>query len=129
MKLNNEEDSLWKPVISTSIENGQEEEVPFKSLGLEPSKNSSNDVFADAVEPEGVRTTTFSFIKLGKLDETHSEEKEVLSMSDVNIEKNQMKGNVGNVIEKEPLILTAPNPQPIMENMSESEESPKVITK
>ena len=127
--MNKEEDSLWKPTISSSLENGQGEEVPFKSLGLEPSKNSSNDVFADAVEPEGFRTTTFSFIKLGKLDETHSEEKEVQSMSDVNIEKNQMKNNVGNVIEKEPLILTAPDPQPIMENMSESEESPKLITK
>ena len=111
------------------METGQEEEVPFESLGHEPLKNSSNDVFADDVESEGVRTTTFSFIKLGKLDETHSEEKEVQSMTDVNIEKNQMKGNVGNVIEKEPLILTPPDPQPIMENMSESEESPKIITK
>ena len=127
--MNNEEDSLWKPVIFSNMETGQEEEVPFESLGLEPSKNSSNDVFADAVEPEGVRTTTFSFIKLGKLDKTHSEEKEVQSMSDVNIEKNQMKGNVENVIEKEPLILTAPNLQPIMENMSESNESPRLITK
>ena len=127
--MNKEEDSLWKPVISSMLENGQGEEVPFESLGLEPLKNSSDDVIADAVEPEGVRTTTFSFIKLGKLDKTHSEEKEVQSMSDVNIEKNQMKGNVENVIEKEPLILTAPNPQPIMENMSESNESPKLITK
>ena len=127
--MNKEEDSLWKPVISTSIENGQGEEEPFQSLNLEPLKNSSDDVFADAVELEGVRTTTFSFIKLGKLDETHSEEKEVQSMSDVNIEKNQMKGNVGNVIATEPLILTAPDPQPIMENMSESNESPKHITK
>ena len=128
--MNKEEDSLWKPVISTSIENGQGEEEPFRSLGLEPSKNSSNDVFADAVEPEGVRTTTFSFIKLGKLNaETNSGEKEVQSMSDVNIEKNQMKNNVENVIEKEPLILTSPNPQPIMENMSESNESPKHTTK
>ena len=126
--MNNEEDSLWKPVISTSIENGQGEEEPFRSLGLEPSKNSSNDVFADAVEPEGVRTTTFSFIKLGKLDKTHSGEKEAQSMR-VNIEKNQMKDNVGNVIEKEPLVMIAPNPQPIMEDMSESEESPKVLTK
>ena len=127
--MNKEEDSLWKPVISSSLENGQGEEVPFESLGLEPSKNSSNDVFADAVKDEGVRTTTFSFIKLGKLDKTHSGEKEAQSMTDVNVEKNQMKDNVGNVVEKEPLILTAPNPQPIMENMSESEESPKVITK
>ena len=127
--MNNEEDSLWKPVISSMLENGQGEEVPFESLGLEPLKNSSNDVFADDVEPKGVRTTTFSFIKLGKLDETHSGEKEVQSMSDVNIEKNQMKGNVGNVIEKEPLIMIAPNPQPIMENMSESNESPTLITR
>ena len=126
--MNKEEDSLWKPVISSSLENGQGEEVPFQSLGHEPLKNSSNDVFADDVEPEGVQTTTFSFIKLGKLDKTHSRKKEAQSMR-VNVEKNQTKDNVGNVIEKESLILTAPNPQPIMENMSESEESPKLITK
>ena len=53
LKLNKEEDSLWKPVISSMLENGQGEEVPFESLGLEPLRNSSDDVFADAVELEG----------------------------------------------------------------------------
>ena len=94
-----QDSNLWKILDPSSKEKGGTEEIFPESQGQELFKNNSGSA-ADEAKPEDVRTTTFSFIKLGKLnkEQTGGNEGQPIVRDNSNLEEDAMgefKGNFG----------------------------------
>ena len=93
-----QDNNFWKVLDPSSKE---EEESGTEEIfqGHEPFQNSSGSS-ADDAKPDDVRTTTFSFIKLGKLnkEETGGNEGRPIVRDNANLEEDKLgdfKGNFG----------------------------------
>ena len=94
-----QDSSLWKILDPSSKEEGGTKEIFPESQGQELFKDNSGSA-VDEVEPEDVRTTTFSFIKLGKLnkEQTGGNEGQPIVRDNANLEADELgdfKGNFG----------------------------------
>ena len=91
-----QDNSLWKILDPSSKEGGTKEIFP-ESQGQELFKDNSGPA-VDEAKPEDVRTTTFSFIKLGKLNKEQTGEGQPIVRDNANLEEDEMgdfKGNFG----------------------------------
>ena len=92
-----QDNSLWKILDPSSKEEGGAEEIFPESQGQELFKDNSSPA-ADEAKPENVRTTTFSFIKLGKLNKEQTGVGQPIVRDNANLEEDEMgdfKGNFG----------------------------------
>ena len=92
--------NFWKildPSSKEEEEKGGTKEILPESQGHEPFKHNSGSS-ADGAKPDDVRTTTFSFIKLGKLnkEETGGDEGQPIVRDNANLEEEEMGDFKGN---------------------------------
>ena len=94
-----QDNNFWKILDPSSKEESGTEEIFPEIQVHEPFQNSSGSS-ADDAKPDDVRTTTFSFIKLGKLnkEETGGNEGRPIVRDNANLEEEELgdfKGNFG----------------------------------
>ena len=92
-----QDSSLWKILDPSSKEEGGTEEIFPESQGQELFKDNSGRA-ADEAKSEDVRTTTFSFIKLGKLNKEQTGVGQPIVRDNANLEADELgdfKGNFG----------------------------------
>ena len=92
--------NFWKildPSSKEEEEKGGTKEILPESQDHEPFKNNSGSS-ADGAKPDDVRTTTFSFIKLGKLHKEQTGVGQPIVRDNANLEADELgdfKGNFG----------------------------------
>ena len=92
-----QDNNFWKVLDPSSKEESGTEEIFPEIQVHEPFKNNSGSS-ADDAKPDDVRTTTFSFIKLGKLNKEETNEGRPIVRDNANLEEDKMgdfKGNFG----------------------------------
>ena len=94
-----QDNKFWKILDPSSKEEVAIKKIFPESQGHKSFKNNSGPA-ADEAKPKDVRTTTFSFIKLGKLnkEETGGDEGEPIVRDNANLEEDEIgdfKGNFG----------------------------------
>ena len=92
-----QDNNFWKILDPSSKEESGTEEIFPEIQVHEPFQNNSGSS-ADDAKPDNVRTTTFSFIKLGNLNKEETNEGRPIVRDNANLEEDKMgdfKGNFG----------------------------------
>ena len=90
-----QDNNFWKVLDPSSKEESGTEEIFPEIQVHEPFKNNSGSS-ADDAKPDNVRTTTFSFIKLGKLNKEETNEGQPIVRDNANLEEEEMGDFIGN---------------------------------
>ena len=127
-----QDNNFWKILDPSSKEESGTEEIFPEIQVHEPFQNNSGSS-ADGAKPDDVRTTTFSFIKLGKLnkEETGGDEGQPIVRDNANLEEEEMGDFIGN-FEVQKDIETNMKKESLMSTFSKplsNNESPLTNTK